>query len=146
MHLKDSCKEDVHYKVVDEETWLYLYNKYGGDSVPRLSIAVPTDDGIDHIVEINLRRFTLIAFPKVRYIGAASSTPEFIFISRTSTVKELHAMICRKHADDSHCKWTCEELMDASRLWKLEGDETWDDVKRSLADIGNDLSKMPLPV
>lgn len=45
MHLKDSCKEDINFKVVDEETWNYLFNKYGGDSVPRLSIAVPTDDG-----------------------------------------------------------------------------------------------------
>jgi len=52
LHLKDTCKEDVHYKVVDEQTWLYLYQKYGGDSVPRLSIEVPADDGTDHIVEI----------------------------------------------------------------------------------------------
>jgi hypothetical protein len=128
LHLKDSCKEDIHYKVVDEETWLYLVDKYGGDSIPRLSIAVPTDDGYDHIVEINMRRFTLLAYPRVRYISA-SVVPEFIFVSRTSTVKELHAIICRKYADDSNLKWTCEELMDATRLWKLEGDETWDDVK-----------------
>jgi hypothetical protein len=55
-------------------------------------------------------------------------------------------MICRKYADESNVKWTCEELMDATRLWKLEGDETWDDVKKLLSDIGNDLSKLPLPV
>lgn len=93
-----------------------------------------------------MRRFTLLAYPKVRYINGISSNPEFIFVSRTNTVKELHALICRKYADDSNCKWTCEELMDASRLWKLEGDETFEDVKKSLADIGNDLTKMPLPV
>lgn len=56
MHLLDSCKEDFHYKIFDEQTWLYLWKIYGGDQVPRLSIALQTDSGTDHIVEINLRR------------------------------------------------------------------------------------------
>jgi hypothetical protein len=57
LHLKDSCKEDIHYKVVDEQVWNYLWRIYGGDQVPRLSLAVQTDQGTDHLVEINLRRF-----------------------------------------------------------------------------------------
>jgi len=36
--------------------------------------------------------------------------------------------------------------MDVSRLWKLEGDETIEDVKQMLADINGDISKIPLPV
>ena len=37
-HLKDGAKEDVHYKVLDEETWKFLQAKYEGVSIPRLSI------------------------------------------------------------------------------------------------------------
>ena len=36
--------------------------------------------------------------------------------------------------------------MSLSRLWKLEGDETLDDVKERLADLNNDMSKLPLAV
>lgn len=38
-------------------------------------------------------------------------------------------MLCRKFADDSKTRWTCEELMEITRLWKLEGDEMIEDVK-----------------
>lgn len=31
IHLKDACREDIHYKVIDEETWQYLYARYGGN-------------------------------------------------------------------------------------------------------------------
>ena len=27
-NLKDGAKEDVHYKILDEKTWNYLYSKY----------------------------------------------------------------------------------------------------------------------
>jgi hypothetical protein len=41
----------------------------------------------------------------------------------------LHALICRKFAEESENKWTTEELMNLTRLWKFEGDETLDDAK-----------------
>ena len=60
MHLKDGVKEDLHYKVVDETVWQFLFERYGGEDLPRLSIAVATNSiKDDHLVEINLRRFTL---------------------------------------------------------------------------------------
>ena len=37
-NLKDAAKEDVHYKVLDDETWKFLYARYEGTSIPRLSI------------------------------------------------------------------------------------------------------------
>lgn len=68
-HLKDGIKEDVHYKVVDDITWRFLYEIYGGTDMPRLSIQVPTStDKYDHLVEINLRRFTTMTQPRVKYI------------------------------------------------------------------------------
>ena len=36
--------------------------------------------------------------------------------------------------------------MSLTRLWKLEGDETLDDVKERLSDLNNDMSKLPLAV
>ena len=44
-------REDIHFKVLDNETWNYLFQIYGGVDVPRLSIALPSDTGRnDHIV------------------------------------------------------------------------------------------------
>ena len=86
-------KEDVHYKVLDDSTWNYLFNKYNGVDIPRLIIAVPNGDSIDHIVEVNLRKFKVVTFPKVRYITGISE-PYLVFTSRTSTVLELHTRIC----------------------------------------------------
>ena len=37
-NLKDGAKEDVHYKVLDDETWKFLHARYEGTSIPRLSI------------------------------------------------------------------------------------------------------------
>ena len=31
-------------------------------------------------------------------------------------------------------------------MWKFEGNETLDDAKQMLSDIGSDLSKLPLPI
>jgi hypothetical protein len=46
-----------------------LHEKYGGDDMPRLSIAIPKDSGSeDYIVEINLRKFTIMTYPRVRYL------------------------------------------------------------------------------
>jgi len=53
-YLKDGKKEDVDFKVVDEQVWEILYNKYGGKELRRKSIAVPTEipDRPDYVVEI----------------------------------------------------------------------------------------------
>lgn len=53
-------KEDVHFKVFDDATWCFLYNKYGGTDLPRLSIAVINGDSVDHVVEVNLRKFKIV--------------------------------------------------------------------------------------
>ena len=56
-HLKRGMKEDQHYKVVDREVWEILLTQYGGRSVPRISVAVQTEDPLrpDYIVEVQHR-------------------------------------------------------------------------------------------
>ena len=68
-HLKRGIKEDQHYKVIDQETWNILFNQYGGNIVPRISVAVQTEDPLrpDYIVEIQHRTFDIVTFPKVKY-------------------------------------------------------------------------------
>ena len=91
--LKDGMREDIHYKVLDDQTWRFLHERYGGIDVPRLSIELPKDNNggkNDFLVEINLRRFTTITFPRVKYIQGTNQ-PLHTFISRQATVLELHA-------------------------------------------------------
>ena len=38
LHLKDSSKEDQHYKIVGADVWNYLYQRYGGKAIPRYSV------------------------------------------------------------------------------------------------------------
>ena len=67
-HLKRGIKEDQHYKVIDQETWNILFSQYGGNIVPRISVAVQTEDPLrpDYIVEIQHRTFDIVTFPKVK--------------------------------------------------------------------------------
>ena len=44
-------------------------------------------------------------------------------------MQEFHLMICRKFADQSDNKYTAEEFLALSRLWKFEGSETIEDAK-----------------
>ena len=68
-YLQAGKKENQDYRVVDYEVWNKLYSKYGGNEVPRKSIAVPTDNPTrpDYIVEVQLRRFKILTWPKVKY-------------------------------------------------------------------------------
>jgi hypothetical protein len=69
LHLKDTCKEDQHYKVVDEDVWAYLYSIYGGKAIQRYSIEVQTDQGTEFLIEVFLRRFTTLGYPRVKYVN-----------------------------------------------------------------------------
>jgi len=138
-------KEDVHFKVLDDTIWHFLHSKHGGTDIPRLSIAVINGDTTDHIVEINLRKFKVHTFPKVRYITGVLE-PSIIFSSRTSTILDLHTRICQKLAAESEGRWVAEELVGFSRLWKFEGTENFDDAKQMLLDIDSSVDKMPLAI
>lgn len=70
-----------------------------------------------------------------------------IFISRQATVLEMHALMCKRYALETDSKYTVEELLELSRLWKFEGNETIEDAKSMLAEINtNDLSSLPLAI
>jgi hypothetical protein len=68
-HLKDAAKEDFHFKVLDAETWKYLFARYEGQSIPRLSIKVNVDEKEDHVVEVKFRKFNVVTYPRVRYLS-----------------------------------------------------------------------------
>lgn len=84
----------MHFKCVDDEVFNILHQKYGGRSISRLSIAIPTSnpDKNDHIVEINHRRFRIQIMPKVKYLDGLTQS-KTVFVSRMATVKELHVQI-----------------------------------------------------
>ena len=93
-YLRDGKKEDTDFKVVDKQVWDKLFSKYGGRELRRKSICVPTDNPQrpDFIVEVQLRRFKIITWPRVKYFPTSLS--QDIYCSRTDTVKELISQIC----------------------------------------------------
>jgi hypothetical protein len=65
-----------------------------------------------------------------------------IYCSRNDTVKELIYRICSTTEFDSNSPdKNGEEMASICRLWKLEGEETFSDVKDSL-----DADNVPVPV
>jgi hypothetical protein len=41
---------------------------------------------------------------------------------------ELHTKLCRKFASESNGKYSAEMFAGYSRLWKFEGDDTFEDA------------------
>jgi len=97
------------------------------------------------LIEVFLRRFTTLGYPRVKYVNV-NDQPRYVFVSRTATVRELHAQLCRAYAAESNGRWTTEELMGLSRLWKFEGDDSIDDARHMLTEINGDLKKLPLQI
>ena len=122
-YLKDSKKEDEDFKVVDEQVWNILYPKYGGNEMRRKSITVPTEnpERPDYIVEVQLRRFKILTWPKVKYFPQSLSLE--VYCSRTDTVKELISKICQSEEANDVAHRTSDEMIQYCRLWKMEGDD-----------------------
>lgn len=72
-YLRKGKKEDQDFKVLDEQVWNRLYKKYGGREIRRHSVAVQTENPLrpDYVVEVVLRRFKLLTYPKVKYFSTA---------------------------------------------------------------------------
>ena len=49
--------------------WDILCGRYGGRPIRRFSITVPTEEPTrpDYVVEIQLRKFRIVTYPKVKY-------------------------------------------------------------------------------
>lgn len=94
----------------------------------RKSIAVPTEnpERPDYIVEVQLRRFKILTWPKVKYFPRALSLD--VYCSRSDTVKELMSKLCESEEANEVGGKTSDELIQICRLWKMEGDETFQDV------------------
>ena len=145
-NLKDGAKEDVHYKVLDDETWKFLFARYGGVSIPRLSIKVNVGEKEDHVVEVNFRKFNMVTYPRVKYLSYGLPNPGLVYISRQATVLELHTKLCKKFASESNSKHSAEQLVGYSRLWKLEGDDTFEDAQSLFSNHSKDLSSIPVAI
>ena len=107
--------------IVDQEVWEQLVTQYGYNfDLPRLSIQVPTEDPKkkDYIVEVHLRRFELRTSPNVKYHEQVKM-PHRFYISRSSTVKEMHLKICDQ-IEHGSVRMNAFELFQVSRLWVFE--------------------------
>jgi len=82
----------------------------------------------DFVVEVNFRKFNMVTYPRVKYLSKGLTNPGLVFISRQAYVIELHTKLCRKLASESNGRLSAEMLVGYSRLWKFEGDETFDDA------------------
>ena len=111
-----------------------------------MSIKLLTNEKEDHIVEVNFRKFNLVTFPRVKYLRSGLPDPSLVFISSQSFVIDLHTKICRKLAKDSQGKHSAEMLVNYSRLWKFEGEDTFDDLQILLENNKNDFNKLPLSI
>lgn len=108
--------------MVDREIWDILCDRYGGRCIRRYSVAVPTDDPTrpDYIVEVQMRKFKIISWPKVRYF--TKNVIKEVYVSRADSVKELISRICNSTLYDELCDKVGLGLAVSCRLWVMEGD------------------------
>ena len=141
-------KEDQHFKVVDRATWDILFQQYGGNVVPRISVAVETEDPLrpDYIVEIQHRTFEIVTYPKVKYFQ--ESLVLDARVSRADTVKELVHKLCESidFQKVSRKRDKSVELQELCRIWKFEGQDTFADCQQAIEMVRGDTSKLPVQV
>ena len=120
--LKPGMKEGQDYQVVNQEMWDILCGRYGGRPIRRFSITVPTEEPTrpDYVVEIQLRKFRIVTYPKVKYFP--QSIRKEVYVSRADTVKELIARICNSETYDQISDKVGYSLANSCRLWVMEGD------------------------
>jgi len=107
---------------------------------------VPTDDPKkkDYLVEVHLRRFELRTSPSIRY-HEMRKMPHRFYVSRASTVREMHVKICEQIESSSN-RFTAFELFNYSRLWVFEQNDTIEDLEHNLSEKSQDVSKLPIEV
>lgn len=90
--------------------WDKFHNKYGGREFRRKSIAVPTDDPSkpDYLVELQLRTFKIITWPRVKYFR--DSIRVDVYCSRSDTVRELIHRLCSSDIFDKKSNLESEML------------------------------------
>ena len=55
-----------------------------------------------------------------------------VYCSRSDTVKELISKLCQSDEASDIGHKTCDEMIQYCRLWKMEGDETFQDIQECL--------------
>ena len=139
--MQSRAKEGTDYQVVNKEIWDILSGRYGGKAIPRYSVAVPTVNPTqpDYIVECQLRKFKVCSWPKVKYFAKEKICN--IFVSRSDTVKEFISRICHSDVYEDSSEKLGGFLARSCRLWVMEGDTDYQDVKEAL-----DSANMPTEI
>lgn len=136
IHLKTSMKEDEDFVLVPQNIWEYLHQIYSGRPIPRFTIK------IDHIEEMEegqkiKEELTVEIFWKKIYVYILPKKSQFIsfkkpsavYLSRKANVFELKKKIAE--IINSYDKnFSIKEIMQHTRIWKLECGETVQDVEK----------------
>lgn len=134
VHLKRSAKEDQDYLIVSHQVWEALTELYSYSyDLPRISVQVPTEDPdkCDFIVEAHMRRFEVCSSPNIKYIEKLKM-PHRVYVSRSSTVREMHLKICEAIQNKS-AEFKASELLELSRLWVFEQQDNLQDLEYQLS-------------
>jgi hypothetical protein len=109
-------------------------------------VAVPTQDPAnpDFIVEMQLRKFNIVTFPRVKYLPKTLSKD--IYVSRSDTIKEVLVKCYESNAFATNSEQSAGYFTNLGRLWKFEGQESFADIKEALEDIGGNTDKLPIEV
>lgn len=80
------------------------------------------------MIEVFLKKVNLYILPKIKS-HLCLKKPASIFISRTSTVSELHLKVVEILYDNKK-DFSIEELLDMSRIWRIDIGESVEDIER----------------
>jgi hypothetical protein len=96
LQLKDSVQEEEDYVIFSDEMFKYFYAIYGGTDIRRQAVSVdskPSEDDSNTIIETKLRKLQILIAPIMDFFPTFSKSPFTVYISRCSTVGELHQKI-----------------------------------------------------
>lgn len=151
IQLKTSLKCDEDFILVTDQAWDYLFKIYGGTDIPRYSIEVSSNEPLDtesaatqtapstvregpkeYIVEVFYKKLQIYILPR-NTSHLVLRKPSGIFISRKSTVADFHKKIAEILLPNQK-KFNLEQLIEMTRIWRLELGEDVYDIERYQVD------------
>ncbi|CDW86593.1 ubiquitin carboxyl-terminal hydrolase [Stylonychia lemnae] len=133
-----SSVENQDYVLVSDDVWKILFETYGGNDIPRQSINLNKNipqleqepqKKDEFVVEVLYKKVMIYILPKLRthqYLKQAAA----VYVSRQASVLDLRKKIAQVLRDSQGERRSIIELMDMSRLWKLDPSETVYDVEK----------------
>eukprot|EP00347_Sterkiella_histriomuscorum_P019890 403339921 len=137
--IKQTCLEGKDFLIVSDDVWNYLFAVYEGNDIPRYSINLlkhqscsdkdSQSEKKELIIEIFNKKVQIYILPKMRshqYLKVAAA----LYISRLANVKDLREKIASILKESSNEQRSKQELLDISRLWKLDPHESVFEVEK----------------